>query len=107
MGIYLGGMGGDDGFSLAAAAGGGVHVVVIVVHLQLLDSAHDFDSAPKLDAQALDECLMSQQKESNTVHFLCFKQVHIAFAVGGGLEILHHLAHRPLTNVRGQTYISI
>lgn len=64
---------------------------MIVVRFQLLHFAHDLDSTSQLDSQALDQRLMGQQKQGDTVHLLVNKQVHIAFAIRGGLEVLHHL----------------
>lgn len=55
--------------------------VMIVVNFELMDPVHDLDGTTQLESQALDQGLMGEEEESDTVHFLTVKQIHVALAV--------------------------
>ena len=67
---------------------------------QDIDVGHDLDGAAQLDAQTLDERLVSQEKKSRPIDLLLGKELSKISAVRRHAEVLHHLLHAPGTNRR-------
>ncbi len=76
-----------------------------MIALELLHSVHDLDGASQLDAEALDQGFVAEQEQRYPVHLLRLEQVHVRRTVTGGLEVLDHLCHGPLADIRGETCI--